>query len=271
MDFPEHSSLRLIGSWLVFLALFLPACTWASGSPTLAQAESFSPPAAFPAPPQELPEPGAMQDPRQIQCAVVANRLHDFFSGLDREEYFREFEPGMPAQQYFLDLAHRLLDNPPVVSRESDDLYTILKNMAHFFRIIGGKNILVVKAILDREREQTEDVAANLFAWINAENCEEPNFPFQAPPDRVYEYAGFFLTSMGGRSYLFRRDSRSRLLVNYYSILVIDRANQEGRNRHGIDIRPLLPTLANEIDASTRLIYKENYLDVLYELMERYQ
>lgn len=73
---------------------------------------------------------------------------------------------------------------------------------------------------------------------------------------------------MGGRSYLFRRDSRSRLLVNYYAILIVDRANALGINRHGIDISQPIPQLIQEIESSNQLVYKENYLDRLYQLQE---
>jgi hypothetical protein len=207
----------------------------------------------------------------QQQCRQLADRLQSFFNHLDEEEYIQDFQLGVPAREYFSQLATKLLNNPPVVSRETDDLYTILKNMAHFFRVIGGKNIIIIKGILDRERENIEDVAADLFQWTTGEECSSEVFSFPAPEDKLYEYAGFFLNSMGGRSYLFRRDSRSRLLVNYYAIILIDRANQEGINQHGIDIRPLLPISIDETDSSNQLIYKEKYLDGLYELMERYQ
>lgn len=209
--------------------------------------------------------------PRQLQCKQLAHSLHAFFTHLDQKEYIRDFQLGAPAQDYFIALATKLLNNPPVVSRESDDLYTILKNMAHFFRVIGGKNILVIKAILDRERETIEDVAAEVFAWSTGKQCNSKEFSFHAPLDKLYEYAGFFLNSMGGRSYLFRRDSRSRLLINYYAILLVDQANMEGINRHGIDIKPLLPVTISEIEGSNQLIYKEKYLDRLYELVEKYQ
>ncbi len=207
---------------------------------------------------------------KQRQCEERAQRLHGFFAHLDQREYIQDFQLGVPSQQYFLNLATKLLNNPPIVSRESDDLYTILKNMAHFFRVIGGKNIVIIKGILDRERDTIEDVASDLFLWTTGEECSSEAFVFEAPSDRMYEYAGFFLNSMGGRSYLFRRDSRSRLLVNYYAMLLIDRANREGANRHGIDIKPLLPTTINEIESSNQLIYKEKYLDDLYELLEKY-
>ncbi len=143
--------------------------------------------------------------------------------------------------------------------------------MAHFFRVIGKKNILLMKTILDRERDKIENVASELYQWTSISTCQDDQFQFKAPLAKVYEYAGFFLNTMGGRSYLFRRDSRSRLLVNYYSILIVENANEKGMNRHGIDISLLIPQLINEIESSNQLIYKENYLDQLYNLLEKYQ
>ena len=212
-------------------------------------------------------EAGEEKDQR---CKALAARLHGFFSLLDREEYFQQFHVGLPAQQYFLNLAKKLLNNPPVVSRETDDLYTMLKNMAHFFRIIGDRNITIIKTILDRERATVEDIAADLYQWTTGPECDEPEFSLQVSVDQLYQYAGFFLNSISGRSYLFRRDSRSRLLVNYYAILLVDEANKKGNNRYGIDLRPLIPRTIDEIEHSDQLIYKEKYLDTLYGLLEKY-
>lgn len=210
-------------------------------------------------------------DNQEKECALLATKLSNFFSHIDTKEYIKPFELNEHSQTYFQNLAYRLLDNPPVVSRESDDLYTILKNMAHFFRVIGKKNILLMKTILDRERDKIEDVASELYQWTSIDNCQNDQFQFTAPLAKVYEYAGFFLNTMGGRSYLFRRDSRSRLLVNYYSVLIVENANKKGMNRHGIDISLIIPQLINEIESSNQLIYKENYLDQLYTLLEKYQ
>ena len=208
--------------------------------------------------------------PDRHDCHQLAERLHGFFSHLDSQPYIRQALPGRHAQEYFLDLAHKLLNQPPVVSRETDDLYTMLKNMAHFFRVIGGKNIALIKTILSRERDTIEDVIGDFHEWATGPRCEDAAFPFHPPLDKMYEYAGFFLNSLGGRSYLFRRDSRSRLLVNYYSILVVDLANDKGLNRHGIDLRPLIPLAIDEIENTTQLIYKERYLDTLYRLEKKY-
>ncbi|MDW7773148.1 MAG: hypothetical protein SCH71_09700 [Desulfobulbaceae bacterium] len=218
--------------------------------------------------PVSTDEPGGLQDE---ECELLGNKLYNFFIHIDSEEYIKPFALQESSQTHFIRLAYKLLDNPPVVIRESDDLYTILRNMAHFFRIIGKDNIFLIKAILDRERDKIEDVASELYQWMTMGTCQHDRFEFSAPPEKVYEYAGFFLNTMGGRSYLFRRDSRSRLLVNYYSILIVAGADARGINRYGIDISQFIPQLVQEIEATNQLIYKENYLDQLYGLLEQYQ
>ncbi len=243
--------------------------------------ETTGPPAAeSPVPPEtrqgEKPGgPGATTaaavEDQAKQCRQLAGDLHHFFTHLDQQEYIRPFDLKEPSQAYFVALAAKLLDNPPVVSGESDDLYTMLKNMAHFFRVIGRNNILLIKAILDRERDKIEDVGAELYQWTAIGACSNDQFKLNAPLPKLYEYAGFFLNTMGGRSYLFRRDSRSRLLVDYYAILIIDRANSKQLNKYGIDIRPIIPQLIQDIKSSNQLIYKEKYLDRLYDLQEKYQ
>ena len=42
-------------------------------------------------------------------------------------------------------------------------------------------------------------------------------------------------------------------------------------NPYGLDINTMLPRLIQEIEATNQLIYKEDYLDTLYSLQEKYQ
>ncbi len=204
-------------------------------------------------------------------CEELTTTLLQFFDHIDRQPYLKDFKLQKPILNHFNELTAELLKNPPVVTRESDDLYTILTNMAHFFRIIGKDNILLIKGILDRERDKIEDVAAELYKWGITDKCSPGKLQLQLPLAGVYEYAGFFLNTMGGRSYLFRRDSRSRLLVNYYAILIIDQANKAQVNAHGLDVRELIPRLIQEIEATNQLIYREDYIDTLNALQEQYR
>ena len=91
-----------------------------------------------------------------------------------------------------------------------------------------------------------------------------PTLPVQ------YEYAGYFLNTLGGRSYLMRRDPKVRLLATYYSIRNIDRANDRKLNPNGIDIRPAIAATAKEIRGQTGLVYRKQYLAELERLSAKY-
>ena len=218
-----------------------------------------------------MPGQTAQQNTIENECELLGNQLYNFFIHIDSEEYMKSFALEEPSQAYFTRLAYKLLDNPPIISRESDDLYTILKNMAHFFRVIGKNNIIIIKTILDRERDKIEDVASELYQWIIIGDCRNDRFEFASNLDKAYEYAGFFLNTLGGQAYLFRRESNKRLLAKYYCIMVIDRANAKIVNRHGIDIIPPLDSLVKEMELSETLIYREQYLRILHSLQDKYQ
>ncbi|MCW5213810.1 hypothetical protein VU13_00520, partial [Desulfobulbus sp. US5] len=150
--------------------------------------------------------------------------------------------------------------------------YTILTNTAHFFRILGKDNMRLLRKVLKQETTDFEDVAAEIYRLSTGkEQCVSGNKRLEIPFTAAYEYAGFFLNTLGGRSYLFRRDSGTRLLVNYYAVLILDQANKKHLNRYGLDIGEQLPWLIQEMEANNRLTQREKYLDKLYELAENYQ
>ncbi len=208
---------------------------------------------------------------KEKSCSDLGLSLTNFFSHVDNQFYMTPFKLEQTIQQHFITLTEKVLNNPPVVVREYDDLFTVLKNMAHFFRILGNQNIIIIKTILNREADKIEDVTQDLFHWTTSQQCSAPVFPLETPLIKLYEYAGFFTNTMGGRSYLFRRDSRSRLIINYYSILIIDIANEQNLNKYGIDITPITRQLIQEIEATNQLIYKEKYLETLDGVLEKYQ
>lgn len=204
-------------------------------------------------------------------CARETAKIESFYSHLDQQPYMQTFNLPQSSKEYFTSLIHRLASQPPVVTRETDDLFTILKNTAHFFRIIGKDNILLIKGIIDQEKDSFEEILAALYALTNKPDCLKTQLGLDIPASVFYDYSGFFLNTMGGRLYLFRRDSMSRMVVNYYAIRLIDRSNQAGTNSHGIDIRSAITLLIEEIENSgNRLRLKEEYLEELYALQEKY-
>lgn len=204
-------------------------------------------------------------------CTPSVLTIKDFYAHLDQQEYLIPYQLDKPSEQYFSNLLQKVVDNPPIVTGETDDLFSILQNTAHFFRIVGKKNIFTLKAILDREKDSFENVLAEFYKLTDSPVCLEEGFGLNIPESALYDYAGFFLNTMGGRLYLFRRDSVSRLAVSYYSILIVDKANSSSTNKHGIDIGPAIRSLIDELENSgSRLRLRDDYLDKLYSLEEKY-
>jgi hypothetical protein len=223
-------------------------------SPTLATEETES----IPAPPDE--------------CFQTADKILLFFEHLDSQEYIKGYSLKGSARDHMAGIINKLLANPPVVVRETDDLFAILNNMAHFFRILGPKDILLIKEVLSHEQELVEPTMALFYKWSEIEpDCRDNNLGIKLPLNGLYEYAGYFINTLGGQSYLFRRTLYLRLLIRYYSILVIDRSNNVDANRYGIDIRYTLNSLISEIEANGDLVNKEEYLQTLISLQESYQ
>lgn len=126
------------------------------------------------------------------QCQQSAQFVRDFFNHLDDQKYIQDFLGDQASEPYFISLIQKLVNNPPVVSRETDDLFTILKNTAHFFRIIGSDNIFILKVILHEEKPQVENVLARFYTMSLQEDCAKQQFGLDLPKEALYDYAGFF-------------------------------------------------------------------------------
>jgi len=217
-------------------------------------------------------EKGLSETTSSIVCNRFADTVEQFFNTLDSRPYIERFKIGQKSSSYFPQLIQKLVDNPPVVTGEMNDIFTILQNTAHFFRIIGKKNIVILKGILDQEKSTFEATLADFYQLTNNPECMQERFSLKISDDSLYNYAGFFLNTMGGRLYLFRRDSMSRMIVNYYAIMTIDLANREGRNKYGVEVDSAIDRLIGDIESSSiDLKMREMYLDTLYNLKVKYQ
>ncbi len=218
--------------------------------------------------------PGKIQTaPEQPnECLQTADKILLFFEHLDSQNYIREYNLKGSTRDHFNGIIKKLIANPPVVVRETDDLFAILNNMAHFFRVLGPKDILLIKDVLINERELIEPTMALFYKWSEIEpDCLNKNLNIKLPLAGLYEYAGYFINTLGGQSYLFRRALHLRLLIRYYSILIIDRANSVDANRYGIDIRYTLDALIAEFQTNGDLENRQDYLENLIRLQDNYQ
>jgi len=210
-------------------------------------------------PEEKVPGPANVEESDQDQ---LQKRVEQFSDYLDRQDYIKAYKLEEGSYQHFLWLVSKLSSHPPVVSGEMNDLYILRCNMAHFYRVMGKKNVLLIKDILSNERKAIEPVIEMLYEWGLRETANKSG-EIKASAGDLYEYAAFFLNTVSGRAYLLRRKSGIRMLLTYYSILTIDRADRESLNHCGVDIIPHVNLLIDDISRYSGLAHKDKYLERL--------
>ena len=231
--------------------------------------ESFIPP--FTVVPGVEPSRASRVPVAKDVCKENQEKLKALFAYLDRQDYIasRQFKGG--SFEIFQSLLTRLLDTPPSVLLETNSILHVLQNRAHFYRVLGRKDTLLLRDILLKEGDILESSFAILYqAMVFQEKCRTDGPVMHVPPREVYPYTVLFLNTLGGASYLMRRDSRVRMLTRYYCILILDQANRGRYNNLGLDIRQPLNLLMEEMKSATNLSRKEEYLDTLKSIRAGY-
>ncbi len=208
---------------------------------------------------------------KPMACDVVKRQLSSLMVYLDGKAYREVYGFSQGSADLFKEAVAALNRSKPVITGEMDDLQTLVRNVTHFYRVVGRKKVGMVADILKNETEVLEPAILALYNWAAAGGrCQDIGFQ---PPgfETLYQYAGFFLNTLGGRSYLLRRDSKARVLAGYYSVLIIDQANDQTLNRFGIDIRPYIEISYHDILSHRGLLHQKAYLSKLGELKGKYQ
>jgi hypothetical protein len=208
--------------------------------------------------------------PRTMKCVELEQSLRAFCKYLDAGETFRSQKTYRDSWALFTDILATLEKRPPTISAEAYRPSVIIENTHYFFRLLRREKLNIVREVLQYEADLAEPLMGVLYHWLmSGRTCDEQ----QSSPsnlDVMYRYAGFFLNTLGGHSYLYRRDSRISLLTTYYSILVVHEANSRGFNEVGLDLRFFLPLIFGEIQSRNDLLYAEDYLQTLTDLQLQY-
>ena len=107
--------------------------------------------------------------------------------------------------------------------------------------------------------------AMQLFYQLSIADCKNKD-GLVPKLEVLYEYAVFFLNTLGGKSYLLRRRGKIRLLTTYYSILTVYKAEQQFLNSHGLDIRPFAERLLTDLEKNYSLVQVKKYRKVLLDI-----
>lgn len=203
------------------------------------------------------------------RCEQRQKRIDSFFDYIDEKT---DGKNETHSRDVFFQMTADLAENPPLVTGETRDLITLLRNRAHFFRVLKKERIDMVRRILKTEKDVLESAMADFYAYyISEDRCVGESGAQFMPMPALYDYAGFFLETISGKSYLMRRDSVTRSLAVYYSILVLDRAIENGLNRHGIDIREHIDFAKDDIRHRRGLLHRQQYMETLDELDDKYR
>ena len=202
--------------------------------------------------------------------AEIERQIRAFFAYLDEQPYVQAYGlEGGTYLQYQITI-NKLSSNPPAIAGEMQSLYTMVRNVAYLYRVMGKKPIYLTREILQNESEVIEPVMQTFYRWYTTDEGGKSALGGRPSPEILYEYAGFLLNTLGGRSYLLRRSPKVRALTTYYCVLALDRANDEELNSKGIDIRPYMKSSLMEIKNQIGLIYQKEYIAKLSELSQKY-
>ena len=227
-----------------------------------------SPPLSAPQERLEEVESKAMKV--EDECQKMEKDLQEFFTYLDTKDYIRELRIGEGTSNHFIKIIRALSLNPPIPAGEGLNYDMIINNIYHFYRALELKDLTLIKLILKNEADTMEINFALFYKWLMSnDECGQKE---GIPPtlDTLYRYAGFLVNSIGGRSYLFRRETRLRLLLYYYSLLIVHEADKKKMNNFGVDITPFLEPLAEEIENYQFLYFRKEYAGRLISLKDYY-
>lgn len=200
----------------------------------------------------------------------IEQQIKAFFSYLDEQDYVQAYELKGGTYQQFQLVLKKLSAQPPSITEETASLYNLYRNMAHFFRVLGKKRVNLTRDVLQNEGEILESAMQTFYLWATDETGDKA-ITGQPTLKTLYSYSAFFLNTLAGRSYLLRRDSKIRILTTYYSVLILDKTNDEQLNPGGIDIRPHIEFLLNDLQTQIGLIHQKQYLTELKQLADKYK
>ena len=209
--------------------------------------------------------PYDMSSPAEIEAEVT-----EFFAFLDDQEYVKRLDEDTTSYDQFEQMIRKLSSNPPIPAGEGMDLKYMYRNIFHFFRLLNRNDLYLIRETI---RHETDSMELNLdlfYRWLTVQGPSPTSEGLRPSLDVRYQYAGFFLNTIGGRAYLFRRSLGLRLLISYYCLLIIHEADKEGRNTYGIDVFPTLLAVKNEIGNYPGLRYRDEYIRRLNTLESYY-
>lgn len=242
-------------------------------------AEKALPPKKQAAPPEApvakgpviLPETKELKPPdEKTYCERIDQEIQGYFRYLNAKGYVKHLGEGLDTYAQFKTMIRKLSAKLPIPAGEGIDSTIISDNIFLFFRVLDKNDFRLIRDLLKNEEDTLEPTLDLFYRWLTlGSRCPDPE-GIRPSQTVLYHYAGFFLNTIGGRSYLFRRSLGLRLLCSYYSLLILQEADKQGKNSYGIDVLPFIAPLTREIALYPDFRFKQTYLKNLEEMGKDY-
>jgi hypothetical protein len=207
---------------------------------------------------------------REEMCSKVEKDVADFFDYVSGKDYFKHLAGDSNAFERFRKVLERLSARPPIPGGEGVDSAVVINNIYYLFRTLQKEDLRIIKEFLANEGEGLELDLSLLYKWLMLEEACGKDKTLRPSFDLLYQMAGFFLNTIGGRAYLARRPASVRALVTYYCVLILHEANKRGRNSYGIDILPQVALLKDELASTKAFKLEDEYLRELASIERHY-
>jgi hypothetical protein len=218
-----------------------------------------------------LPETKELNPPdEKTYCERIDQEIQGYFRYLNAKGYVKHLGEGLDTYAQFKTMIRKLSAKLPIPAGEGIDSTIISDNIFLFFRVLDKNDFRLIRDLLRNEEDTLEPTLDLFYRWLTSgSRCPDPE-GIRPSQSVLYHYAGFFLNTIGGRSYLFRRPLGLRLLCSYYSLLILQEADKQGKNSYGIDVLPFIAPLAREIALYPDFRFKQTYLKNLEEMGKHY-
>ena len=124
---------------------------------------------------------------KQPSFAEVEGHIIAFFSYLDDQEYVQSYKFKESTYRQYQIAIKKLSSKLPIISGEMSSLYNVVRNVAHFYRVMGKKRVLLIKQLLQNESEVIESVMRTFYLWFTMDDEGHSTLQGRPSMDKMYE------------------------------------------------------------------------------------
>ena len=181
---------------------------------------------------RELPKKGVMSSQKWegkepikslylLTCKEARQNILDFLSYLNEKGYLQRYLKGEDIKIHLRSILEKLSKNLPDTQGERMRSEIMISNIYHLFRSLTNEDVGMIKEIIKHESHELEYVMRWYYVWLISQDRCSDTFNILPSMKMVHTYACYFLNTIGGRSYLFRRSTPVRLLLTYYCVIIV--------------------------------------------------